>query len=144
MKESIHIPQPLLAEHLLIGRPGPHYLTGEITIDHDLRGLDATAQFPITDPSIAGRGHVNIAHYLFGIWNGSHILIAQNGFDSALSTGGTWKTPKFARPDIPMRLRVGILDMDVRERVATGVIEATYRIGDEEYAKFTSDFFARR
>lgn len=143
MKE-LHSPIPLLAEHALQNKPGPHYLSGEILVDADKRGLNAIAIFPSSDRTIGDRGHVNVAHYLFGLWNAAHILGELNGFENTLSTGGVWKAHRVARPDTAMNLRVAIVDADIRNRVARGLIEAVYSIDGSSFGEFTSDFFARR
>lgn len=136
--------QRQVAEEILRGTPRPHYLFGEIHVDENGLGLRAKVKFPTTELSIADRGHVNIAHYLFAVWNASHILRLGQGFKEALSTGGTWRTPKFAAPDIPMDLRVQVIAIETKRRIATGLIEATFSIGEDTYAMFTSEFFAQR
>ena len=143
MKEPLS-ERPLLAEELLRGRPGPHYLTGDVLVDANLLGLRARALFPSTDSTIGDRGHVNVAHYLFGVWNAAHILAVLNGFRTTLSKSGVWSAHRVARPDTPMDLRVEITDADIREKVAGGIINAAYSIGDIKYGEFSSNFFARR
>lgn len=134
----------LVAEEILHGKPHPHYLTGEMVISEDKLSLEATAKFPSEDITIKERGHVNVAHYLFGVWNAAHALAEVNGLQNTLSLDGTWEAHRISLPDQKMKLNVRIVDPEIHKQTVRGKIEAIYTINEEVYAKFNSSFIAKK
>jgi len=139
---EINKTKPVLVEEILAEKPVPHYLTGEAIVSNDKLSLEATAIFPSSDQSIGQRGHVNVAHYLFGAWNAAHVLAEINGFEDTLSIDGSWKAHKISKPDQPMKLNFEIIDPVVKGRTVRGVLKAVYSVGGDVYAEFNSSFVA--
>ncbi len=120
------------AEEALQGKPRPHYLVGEVEVSEDLNTLCGTAVFPSSDISVGDRGHVNVAHKEFAIWSGAHILADLNGLENTRVTDilpGRIRGGEF-RPDVPARMELQISDRRGSERIARGVIRATFVQGE--------------
>lgn len=132
----------ILAEEALRGKPGPHYLKGEVIVTD--KNLDANAVFPSSDRSIGDRGHVNISHYLFGIWNAAHIYAGLNGLSDTRALKGEWQAFKEGLPDQQMSLHVDMSDAQINTHTARISIHATYSVGEQVYAKFKVSSIARR
>ncbi|MFA5829991.1 MAG: hypothetical protein WC843_05900 [Candidatus Gracilibacteria bacterium] len=86
--------------YTLDGAPPPHYLNAETLTIEDTQdgGLRASGEvrFPSTDPTIGERGHVNMAHTLFAVWNVAHALKI---FKKPLALESNCKVHKMMRPD---------------------------------------------
>ncbi len=52
----------------------PIFLEPEIEIYDEGKRAEGKCVFPSSDPTIAARGHVNVAHLLFALWNISAVL----------------------------------------------------------------------
>jgi len=132
------------AEELLRGKPPPRYLVGEVVIDEDGLGLEATALFPSEDKSIGDRGHVNTANYLFAMWSAAHILADINGLKETRAISGDWSVSKELKPGQPVRLIAKVENGERHQYTARGVLKAQFlSIDGVSLGKFSSNFIAK-
>jgi len=132
------------AEEALKGKPTPHYLIGEVEISKDLHTLRGAVLFPSTDETISSRGHVNVAHEAFAIWNAAHILSDLLGVKDTRATRIV--DSRFTReikPDEVVDLEVQI-PRDVRKMgVSRGMIRATFSQGGLPASEFNVEYVAK-
>lgn len=66
----------------LSNTPRPHYLKSGTVTTEDKNGFFSfrgEVLFPLSDTTIKDRGHVNVAHQMFAVWNLAHFA-AREGF----------------------------------------------------------------
>jgi hypothetical protein len=132
------------AEQALEGKPTPHYLTGEVEVSKDKHTLRGTVIFPSSDETISSRGHVNVAHEAFAIWNGAHVLATFLGLENPRATRIVDSAfTREIRPDESVDLEIQV-PRDIRKMgISRGMLRAIFSQGGIPSSEFKVEYVAK-
>jgi len=116
----------------LTNTPHPHYVrAGELTNSGSILSFRGKVLFPSGDITLEDRGHVNVSHQMFAVWNVAHLAVREGLLYPnmrVLSQSGNYFVEVPIDTEVDLSTEVEILSKG-KTRMK-GTVSVTFRNGD--------------